>query len=175
MSADIRARVVRGVSDHDGPANKAERLALAARVAPTLRDGAAKAKGRRVNITRGNSDEVVRVGTLDEVISGVLATCKIEIDVADGVRPTAIICEGCRLPTAVPERGRFHKRCPSCMVLRGRTDGESQSALLANRRIRLQDWRDICKVAKTRGYHFGWAEFRFRELHGTPPPSASES
>ena len=95
-----------------GDLNKAERLALAGAVAPVLRDGAAKAKARRVKIV-GKDGKVVRVGTLAEVQEGLLAAKKIELEVEDGVRPKEILC-ACGAVRKVPKKGVLPKQCRKC-------------------------------------------------------------
>ncbi len=94
--------------------NKAERLALAAAVAPVLRGADAKAKNRRVALTDADGN-VTGYTTLGEVQKSLLRRREIEIDVQDGKRPTEIACCFCGKP--VP-RGT-HQQPRSCRNVGG--------------------------------------------------------
>jgi hypothetical protein len=78
----------------DAPRNKAERLAVAGSIAPTLRENAEVSKSRRV--ARVDKDgRVVGYTTWAEVQRSILERAKIEMEVADGVTPDKVICKHC--------------------------------------------------------------------------------
>lgn len=94
------------------PRNKAERLAVAGAVAPSLRSGAERAKARR--IAREKDGKVVGYTTLADVQRSLLERHKIEIAVTDGKRPKALICERCGLPFPPARKGPPARYCKKC-------------------------------------------------------------
>lgn len=88
----------------DGPTNKAERLQVAAAIAPTFRENNARLSTRRVAVTN-ETGEVVGYTTLAEVLKKTLERAKIELDVVDRL-PEKLICEGCGSVYSTPTSGR---------------------------------------------------------------------
>lgn len=80
-----------------GPKNKAERLQVAAAVAPSLRKQAESARKRRVAKVDKDGN-VVGYTTLEEVQKALLLDHAIEIETQDGVRPKEVLCVKCGLP-----------------------------------------------------------------------------
>ena len=99
----------RNAEEIGGPESRAERLALAGAVAPTLR----AAQERR--IARVDADgNVVGYTTHKRLAESLLARQQIEIAVVEGVRPKTVMCEVCGLPAKVTKMGpitKGHKRC----------------------------------------------------------------
>lgn len=113
------------------PRNKAERLALAAAVAPSMRRTAEAARARVV--ARVDADgNVVGHSTLADVQRSLLERAKIEVAVDDGVRPEFVPCETCggliragklaRLPRFCAPCARG--RCVGCGAVRGKRKSE---------------------------------------------------
>lgn len=101
--------------DDAGPENKAERLALAAAVAPTLRVNAGKAKSRRVAVVDKDGN-VTGYRTLAEVQEALLAAEKIAIAVDDGVRPKEMTCKFCGKPFPLQyATGNVPTKCGKCL------------------------------------------------------------
>jgi len=92
--------------------NKAQRLALAADVAPSLRAQSERASKRVVKVYDQATGEVVRHATLADVQRGILETAKIELEVGDGKRPSVAFCELCGRALPVRQRGTVAKTCP---------------------------------------------------------------
>lgn len=115
----------------EGPRNKAERLALAGAVAPTLRNNAAKAKDRKV-AKLDKDGNVVGYTTLAKVQEALLAKEKIELAVQDGVRPKKIFCETCGVPFAPPKKGFANRVCRKCREKPCVDCGKPTSARWAN-------------------------------------------
>lgn len=82
--------------------SKAERLAVAAIVAPAVREAA---RTRRPVKTLDRDGKVARVVDIGDVVAGVLATRKIELEVQEGVRPISIDCEMCHRKVSVQQNG----------------------------------------------------------------------
>lgn len=94
----------------DGEWSKAERLAVACAVAPTLRSQSDKTKSRRV--ARVDADgKVVGYTTLGEVQKALLRTREIELEVVDGVRPKEVICRACGKTVKVRPQGPPPRVC----------------------------------------------------------------
>lgn len=76
--------------------SKAERLAIAAAVAPELRRQ--HAEGRRLRPVKlvDEDGNVVRVATLAEVQDGIMKRAGVEFEVAEGARPKRVACRACR-------------------------------------------------------------------------------
>jgi hypothetical protein len=112
-----------------GAMSKAERLALAGAIAPILRDQGQDAFERRVTLL-DKDGKVVGYRTLAEVQMGLLRRKQIEFEVADGVRPTKVVCEQCGKLFA-PRPGKLRKVCPDgCNVQCpgfGETEGSCQA------------------------------------------------
>lgn len=108
--------------------NKAQRLAVAAAIAPALRVGAAGAKARRVG--RLDKDgNIVGWTTLAEVQAKLLEAHALEIAVDDGVVQTEKICARCGRPFKLARGARgqtLHntRACPACQVLEARCHPE---------------------------------------------------
>lgn len=84
--------------------NKAERLAVAGAVAPTLRAQSERTRQRVVKVYDQATGEVVRHATLADVQRGILETAKIELAVGEGARPTHVPCEFCGRMVAAGKR-----------------------------------------------------------------------
>jgi hypothetical protein len=84
--------------------NKAERLAVAAAVAPSLRSQNDKTKQRRVALV-DESGNVTSYTTLGEVQKSLLRARAIELEVVDGVRPKEVICTACGKTIKVAQKG----------------------------------------------------------------------
>ena len=82
--------------------NKAQRLVVAAAVAPVLRNEDEQTKSRRVALTDADGN-VTGYTTLGEVQRQILARAKIEFDVEG--RPAKAICEYCGRVLPVPKAG----------------------------------------------------------------------
>lgn len=90
--------------------NKAARLAVAGYVAPPLRSASPQTSQRRV--ARVDKDgNVVGYTTLAEVQRSLLARQDIELEVAEGVRPRAIVCRLCGKVVNVPNKGAVPFTC----------------------------------------------------------------
>ncbi len=87
---------------------KAERLEVAASVAPLLRSS----RPRVVNVV-GKDGRVLRQVTHHEVVAKLLAEHKIEIETRVGVRPDAIVC-ACGRIVKVALRGVVPTQCKPC-------------------------------------------------------------
>ena len=109
-SAKHRARALEMPKEIGGPESRAERLALAGAVAPTLR----AAQERR--IARVDADgNVVGYTTHKRLAESLLARQQIEIAVVEGVRPKTVMCEVCGLPAKVLKVGAVSKGHSRCM------------------------------------------------------------
>lgn len=100
----------------EGPRNKAERLAVAGAIAPSLRAQSDKLARRRISVEDKN-------GNVTGYISGaefqkrLLERAKIELDVTGGKRPKNVFCGECGAVIPVAKRGypaRVCKKCRSC-------------------------------------------------------------
>lgn len=100
-----------------GPRNKAERLAVAGAVAPSLRRNAERAQARRVaRVDAGGN--VVGYSTLADVQRSMLERAKIEIAVADGRTPERYVCSRCNLIRRFRRgQNREVKICEDCRVV----------------------------------------------------------
>lgn len=96
---------------------KAERLAVAGIVAPRLRSQSERAAKRRVALVDKDGN-VVRYTSLAEVQQAVLLQKKIELEVVEGRRQTAIVCEECGAVEKINTKARRQKRCRKCSFLR---------------------------------------------------------
>lgn len=93
------------MTDEGERLNKAERLAVAAAVAPSLRRADERTRQRR--IARVDAEgKVTGYTTLGAVQDALLAKHAIEIDVQPGVRAKEIICETCGIPVKVPPKAK---------------------------------------------------------------------
>lgn len=97
--------------DEDPRMNKATRLAIAGAVAPFLRGQGERAAKRTVYVTNSDGD-IVRVISGAELQDGILKRAGIELAVADGVTPKAVICQFCGKTVSVPKgRARVPSAC----------------------------------------------------------------
>lgn len=111
------------------PANKVERLALAAAVAPVLRRQTESTKSRRVKVYSQETGEVVTEATLAEVQAGILATARIELDTAEGVEETHRECALCGVPFAIDRKRPNAKTCARCRTQQTKCAGEGCDAV----------------------------------------------
>ncbi len=95
------------------PRNKAERLAVAGAIAPSLREGSERARRRRVAVVNADG-EIVRYTTLAEVQRALLERQQIEIETGEGVRPKEIMCGRCGRTEKVSARGGVPLVCSRC-------------------------------------------------------------
>ena len=95
--------------------SKAQRLAIAAAVAPALRSNKPSRRIARIDAV----GEVVGYISHIELVRILLAKKKIEIEVSEGVRPKETICEGgCgRILKVSQKGGAWAKRCSECKRL----------------------------------------------------------
>lgn len=93
--------------------NKAQRLTLAAAVAPALRMQSDKARQRRVAVT-DKDGKVVRYISWADYQALVLKRAGIELDVAEGVRPRSVLCRDCGALVRVEPGKRVPMRCRAC-------------------------------------------------------------
>lgn len=92
------------------PMSKAERLAIAGAIAPTLRSTPEAVKARR--IARVDADgNVVGYTTVAEVQAALLEARKIELDTEEGVRPEVVVCPLCGRSLKVGTKGRLPTQC----------------------------------------------------------------
>lgn len=96
-------------SDKSQISNKAERLAVAAAVAPVLRSS--DAKKRRVTLYNQETGSITGYTTLDKAQEGILATAKIELAVQDDVRPKKNFCALCGKVMPVQTTGKIRQFC----------------------------------------------------------------
>lgn len=97
----------------DGKLNRAERLAAAGAVAPTLRNQDEKARSRRV--ARIDSDgNVVGYTTLEEVQKALIRRDLVEFDVSGGERPSRLVCPECGSVMLAKRKGKERSRCDAC-------------------------------------------------------------
>jgi len=94
------------------PRNKAQRLAVAAVVAPTLRAATVRTRERRVAVV-DKSGAVLRYTTLEATQKALLATARIEFDTV-GLRPRLVFCQQCGASVRVPKTGAVPVRCRAC-------------------------------------------------------------
>ena len=124
----------RNAEEIGGPESRAERLALAGAVAPTLR----AAQERR--IARVDADgNVVGYTTHKRLAESLLARQQIEIAVVEGVRPKTVMCEVCGLPAKVLKMGvvsKGHSRCKKRAAARKRHAANPENARAAARKCR---------------------------------------
>lgn len=114
------------------PANKAERLALAAAVAPSLRKRAARARARPVARVAADGT-VVGYATLADVQEKILERAKIELAV-DGKRPEHSTCERCGRIFRLRKSGVIPRACPPCTRLSCVGCGTALSPAVSNPR-----------------------------------------
>lgn len=101
--------------DDDEKLNKAERLAIAGKVAPTLRAASERTRTRRVTIV-DKDGKVTGYTTLAEVQKKQLERAKIEVEMAGGKRPAAIVCRECGTMAMVAKRGYRRSQCRACSL-----------------------------------------------------------
>lgn len=93
--------------------NKAERLAVAAVIAPTVRERGLRGRNRPVKVYNRETGEVVREATLAEVHKGVLEALNISHLTQDGVKPKEKVCP-CGRGIIRQTGQRMRPRCPEC-------------------------------------------------------------
>ena len=96
--------------DDEEKMSKAQRLAIAAAVAPALSSTKPSRRISRVDST-GN---IVGYISHIELARILLAKKKIEIEVVEGLRPKEAFCQDCGKIVSVPKTGRPAKRCGPC-------------------------------------------------------------
>jgi hypothetical protein len=100
--------------EEDDRFNKAERLAIAGQVAPSLRSVKAKMARRRVGLLN-KTGEVTGYTTLDKVPTVLLGRAGIEMATHDGVRPKESLCLVCGFFFDIPKRGKAPRVCKACV------------------------------------------------------------
>jgi len=132
--------------------NKAQRLAVAAAVAPGLRSVSEKTASRRVAKVDKDGN-IVGYTTLAEVQKALLEKQRIEFDVVEGVRPKEVVCQACGRIRKV-DRGPIPAVCRFGCDTRCSTVGcEGRiSATTAVRRA-LERKPRVCKQCALRALH----------------------
>lgn len=131
------------------PMNKAQRLAVACVVAPTLRALSARAALRRVAKVDKN-DKVVGYTTLAEVQKALLLARSIELETQEGVRPKQVICRNCGKCIPVG-RGHLPRVCRDGCDRSCDTSGCEQEISLKRARYRAIDGVKVaCKTCMGR-------------------------
>ncbi len=92
--------------------NKAERLAVAGAVAPSLR----QARPRKIALV-DKDGRVTGYTTSTEVAKSLLAAKKIELEVEEGVRPKEIFCEKCGKIVKTNRSGKLNRYCRKCLFI----------------------------------------------------------
>ncbi len=92
--------------------NKAERLELAAAVAPSLRSASAKTLARKVTLYDPETGEVTGYTTGAEALKGLARIQELEHAVEEGVRPKAVVCKNCGRVIVVGHGGGIPSVCP---------------------------------------------------------------
>lgn len=139
------------------PANKVERLALAAAVAPVLRRQTESAKARRVKVYSQETGEVVTEATLAEVQAGILATARIELDTAEGVKDTHRECALCGVPFSLCGKNGMTKACDRCRLGQTVCAGDGCDAAPPKREMAPS------KIARRRGALWKCKACRFKD------------
>lgn len=99
--------------------NKAQRLEIAAAIAPSIRGASDKALVRRFHIVKADDPTWTPISqaTGKEALRGLAKLHEIEHAVAEGVRPKEIVCEVCGNLVPVCGSGQLPKRCAeTCAV-----------------------------------------------------------
>ena len=131
------------------PMNKAQRLTIAAAVAPSLRAASATSMQRKVKVYDQESGQVVRHASLAEIQKGILATARIEFDVVESSRPTRLVCEVCGGIFNDRNRGVPAKRCLKCRNRRscsecGEPASRGHSCIACYvKRVSKMSWEDV--------------------------------
>ena len=114
----------------NAPSNKAEKLALAADVAPLLRRRAGR--GRSVTLVGKDGAPVGTVTDID-IAKSLLARSEIEFDVLPGKRPAWVSCKTCKRPVEVQKLARVPVYCRpgthSCPCGKVLTGGRGRACL----------------------------------------------
>lgn len=111
------------------PMNKAQRLMVAAAVAPSLRRVPEEVKRRRVGRLRDGV--VVGYTTLGEVQEALLRARQIELEVSDECRPKENLCRNCGKTFRVGPRGTVSILCPQGCNRRCNVDGCKRMATVS--------------------------------------------
>lgn len=93
---------------------KAERLAVAAAVAPSLRAAPEEVRTRRVAIVDKDGN-VVGYRALVDVQKEILKARAIELEVQPDTRPKTVVCVGCGKVVRTKPIGRLPERCQACV------------------------------------------------------------
>lgn len=101
---------------------EAQRLALAAAVAPSIRRGSEVTKARRVTLYDPETGKVTGYSTLAEVQAALLREREIELAVIDGVRPKEVVCPNCGKTIRIGPVGRLPITCIGGCDLRCSSD-----------------------------------------------------
>ena len=91
--------------------NKAERLALAAAVAPVLRSATEQTKRRRIGTLDKAGNPTGRYVDGAEALKGLARVQELEHAVDDGVRPSEAVCTNCGKMVKVAKGGAIPKVC----------------------------------------------------------------
>lgn len=95
-------------------ASKVERLAVAAVIAPNVREQHDAASSRRVALVDADGN-ITGYTTLAEVKKQILARAKIELDVTHGSKAKKLVCRACGETFARKAHAKVERRlCPAC-------------------------------------------------------------
>lgn len=142
---------------------KADRLAVAAVVAPTLRCVDEKLKAKRVTIYSRETGETLRTTTYAEVLAGLGEEFSIAHAVEDGFRPKVGTCRLCGSAIDIPLRGPVPIACPKRACQK---PARRSHIPFGQRRI---EWDRIWQIAQARGFGVEWAVHRYEGLTGFVP------
>lgn len=115
--------------------NKAQRLSVAAVIAPSLRSASSKTRTRPVAVV-DRKGKIVRYTTVADVQESVLAAKKIEIEMAEGVRPKEFVCNFCGSVEPLSKKARRNLSKVSCKKCAYRIAKDNCSVEVITRRTR---------------------------------------
>lgn len=127
---------------------KAERLAIAGAIAPTIRSAEVSKRDRIVRIKDKNGN-TIRTLSLIDLQKELLEKRGIEIDMGDGIRPKITICEDCGCPIFVKKSGVLRTRCDDCGWVKCENCNKRVSMRIASNDIRkskITRWCKPCSV-----------------------------
>lgn len=155
----------------NGPSNKAERLALAAVIAPGIRETESEARGRRV-ARLGSDGRVVGYTDVAEFRKSILRRAEIEIGVVGNIRPKRSVCTQCGGIIQVPQTGSVPtlcKGCKPCLGCGGPTSGKKLCSGCTSNKKKPPILCWVCNTALPRSAR----ESRRLETRAAPPKHRS--
>lgn len=127
--------------DDDEKLNKAERLAIAAYVAPRARSKGEVKRSRPVGLL-GKDGSVTGYMALADVAPGLARKKGIEIQTVDGVRPKEAVCAANACIFRVPDKGGIPKICDRCFEREARLRKKRRSMAPRRAPMPFRDLRD---------------------------------